>query len=107
MKRYLILTVVIVLVGLPLTLLSLREFEYDDTLPLDALNRSVSGVLRKLPGVDQIEVHRILKPTHRIIQLRDRHFVPKGDFAIELRASSSKPLSDEEIDRQYRASSVI
>ena len=93
MKRYLILGIVIVLVGLPLTLLSLREFQDDPTLPLDALNRSVSGVLRKLPGVDHVEVHRILFPTHRIIHLRDRHFVSRELFAIELRDSSSKALS--------------
>lgn len=102
MYRFLILGVVIVLVGLPLTLLSLREFKDDPTLHLDALNRSVSGVLKKLPGVAEVEVHRILKPNHRIIQLRDRHFVPRDDFAIELRASSSQPLKDEEIDRLYR-----
>lgn len=102
MYRYLILAVVIVLVGLPLTLLSLREFKDDSTLHLDILHRSVSGVLKKLPGVSHVEVHRILKPTHRIIQLRDRHFVPKDDFAIELRSSSNQPLADEEIDRQYR-----
>ncbi len=81
MWRYLILAVVIVLVGLPLTLLCLREFKDAPTLPLDALNRSVSGVLKKLPGVAEVEVYRILMPTHRIIQLRDRHFVPKDDFA--------------------------
>ena len=92
MNRYVILAVVIVLVGLPLTLLSLREFKDDPTLHLDVLNRSVSGVLKKLPGVADVEVHRILKPTHRIIQLRDRYFVSKEHFAIELQENDKKTL---------------
>lgn len=102
MKRYILLAVVFAVVLLPLTLLSLREFKDDSTLHLDVLNRSVSGVLKKLPGVAKVEVHRILKPTHRIIQLRDRHFISKELFAIELRSSNSQPLSNEEIDRQYK-----
>lgn len=102
MNRYLILAVVMVLVGLPLTLLSLREFQEDASLHLDVLNRSVSGVLKKVPGVAAVEVRRILRPTHRIIQLRDRDFVSRDRFAVELRASSRQPLSEEEINRRYQ-----
>lgn len=42
MNRQALLAVVIILVGLPLTLLSLREFKDDESLHLDVLNRSVS-----------------------------------------------------------------
>lgn len=102
MNRYLILAVVIVLVGLPLTLLSLREFKDDATLPLDALNKSVTGALKKLPGVAEVEVQRILKPTHRMIHLRDRRFISRDRFAAELRASANQALSDGEINSQCR-----
>lgn len=71
MNRHLLLAVVLVLVGLPLTLLSLRDFQSDATVPLDNLNLSVRGALKKLPGVTEVEVHRVLKPTHRLIHLRD------------------------------------
>lgn len=71
MNRHLLLAVVVILVGLPLTLLSLRDFQSDATAPLDNLNLSVRGALKKLPGVTEVEVHRVLKPTHRLIHLRD------------------------------------
>jgi hypothetical protein len=42
---------------------------------------------------------RAEKPTHRIVHLRDWHFVPKD----LLRQDAGKPLSDEEADALHRA----
>lgn len=58
--------------------------------------------LRSLPGVHSVVVHPASKDaTHRIIHIRNWHFVPKADFAADLRSLEGEALSDEEIETRY------
>jgi hypothetical protein len=69
---------------------------------LDDLTASPEAVLRHLPGVVHIEVPvQAEKPTHRIVHLRDWHFVPHDQYAIDLRNSAGRPFTDDEIDRLH------
>jgi hypothetical protein len=69
---------------------------------LDDLTCSVEALLRRLPGVAEVEVSvRADKPTHRIIHLRDWHYVPRDLYAVGLQASSRRRLTEEEIDRLH------
>ncbi len=64
----------------------------DDAIPL----------LRQLPNVVEVVRHGpTLPPTHRIIHIADWHFVPKDEYAADLRSLSTETVSDEEIDRRY------
>ena len=66
------------------------------------LSAGAVPLLRQLPNVVKVERHGpATLPTHRIIHIADWHFVPKDDFAADLRSQSSEPISDEAIDRQY------
>jgi len=59
----------------------------------------VAPLLRQLPGVVRVEIGvQAEKPTHRIVRLRDWHFVPRDLYAVDLRDSAGKPLSDDEVD---------
>jgi hypothetical protein len=67
---------------------------------MDDLSVPAADLLRQLPGVADVEVLvSFEKPTHRIVHLRDWHFVPP-DF---LRQDAGKPLSVEEADALHRA----
>lgn len=67
---------------------------------LSDLGADVLPLLRQLPNVVEVERHgSSLQPTHRIIHIADWHFVPKDDFAADLRSLSTEPISDEEITR--------
>jgi hypothetical protein len=58
--------------------------------------------IRTFPGVAKAEsVVKDERPTHRIIHLRDLHFVPRDVFSQDLR-DQHKDISDEEIDKAYR-----
>jgi hypothetical protein len=71
--------------------------------PLDDLTAPAADLLRQLPGVVEVEaLVSPAKPTRRIIHLRDWHFVPEDLFALDLRNSAGKPLSDEEAKARYR-----
>jgi hypothetical protein len=75
---------------------------YAQKLPrrLDDLAVPAADLLRQLPGVAGVEVLvRAEKPTHRIVHLRDWHFVPADLF----RQDTGRPLSDEEADALHRA----
>jgi hypothetical protein len=70
---------------------------------LDDLGISVDDLLRRLPGVAQVEVGvRAEKPTCRIVHLRDWHFVPKELYALDMKHTTGRELSQEEIDRLHR-----
>lgn len=87
--------------------------EQDRAVTEDALNRytprligrlddpavNAGDVLQHLPGVVEVQplVHPA-PPTHRIVHLRDWHFVPKDLYSIDLRSSAGRELSDEEVD---------
>src|SRR5262245_39942469 len=70
---------------------------------IDDLSTPAAELLRQLPGVVEVEVLVAPpNPTHRIIQLRDWHYVPPDLFAVEVRQVTGKPLSDDEVDALYR-----
>lgn len=74
-----------------------RHLQFDD------LDVSAERILRNLPGVVEIEVKvRVEKPTHRIVHLRDWHFVTRDWFAIDAHNSSETQLTEKEIDDLYR-----
>jgi hypothetical protein len=67
------------------------------TARLDDLTASAEFVLRQLPGVVQVDVAvPAQEPKHRIVHLRDWHFVPKDLYALDLRSSAG-----EEMDRLH------
>jgi hypothetical protein len=67
---------------------------------IDVLASPAADILRQLPGVADVEVLvSSPKPTHRIIQLRDWHFVPRHLFALDLRQVAGWPLSDEDFEK--------
>lgn len=66
------------------------------------LNADPFPLLRQLPNVVEVERHgQTHQPTRRIIHIADWHFVPKDDYAADLRSLSTEPISDEEIARQH------
>ena len=42
------------------------------------------------------------KPAHRIIHLQDWHYVPREEFAPDVRQQVGRPVSDEDVDKLYR-----
>lgn len=75
------------------------QLESETTVSLPGPN---AEVLRSLPGVHSVVVYPASKgATHRIIHIRNWHFVPKADFAADLRSLEGEALSDEEIDTRY------
>src|SRR5207253_11437992 len=68
----------------------------------DDLNMSVAEVLKRLPAVVRVEVAvRADEPTHRIVHLRDFHFVPKSLSAVDMQDATGRKLSKDEIDRLH------
>lgn len=68
---------------------------------LNDLASSPVEFLRQLPGVADVEVAVAAdKPSHRIIHIRDWHFVSKDLYRADL-TTSMGPRSDEEIDRRH------
>jgi hypothetical protein len=69
---------------------------------LDDLTASPESVFKELPGVAHVEVAiQAENPTHLIVHLRDWHYVPKDLYAIDLRNSAGRPLTDDEVDRLH------
>lgn len=66
---------------------------------IDDLSLPAADLLRQLPGVVEVEaVPPAKKPTHRLVHLRDWHFVPKDLYALDMEAVHQRSLSEEEID---------
>jgi hypothetical protein len=63
---------------------------------IDELASPAADILRQIPGVAHVEVLvSSPKPTHRIIQLRDWHYVPPDLFSLDVRQQvAGRPLSD-------------
>jgi hypothetical protein len=79
---------------------AVAAYQPKTTARIDDLSTSVPDLLRQLPGMVQVEIAvRADKPTHRIIQLRDWHFVPKDLYAIDMRNALGRELSEQEIDQ--------
>ena len=69
---------------------------------LDDLTVSVVESLKRLPDVVDVEVKvRVEKPTHRIVHLRDWHFINRDAFGVDAQNSSENELTEEEISHHY------
>lgn len=69
---------------------------------IEDLSASAEPILKKLPNVVDVEVKvQVEKPSHRIIHLRDWHWIPRDSFAIDVRNSSEEEPTEENIDRLY------
>lgn len=73
------------------------------TTRIDDLDSQVADLLRRLPGVVEVEVAIAAeKPTCRIIHLRDWHHVPKDLYAIDMKQAHGRELTGDEIDRLHQ-----
>jgi len=88
----------VVLIGVTAAVTRVQSPTSSTPLRLDDLDQSVEGLLRGLPGVADVEVHQAYKPSHRIIHLRDWHYISRDLFAIDHR---DEALIDEALDQQY------
>ena len=69
---------------------------------IDDLGSPVADLLRRLPGVVQVDVSVAAdKPTSRIIHLRDWHYVPKELYALDMKSAHGREPTDDEIDRLH------
>ena len=69
---------------------------------LDELSFHAADILRSLPGVLEVEwLVAPAKPSRRIVHLRDLHFVPPDLFALDVRQTVGRPLSETEVDGLY------
>jgi hypothetical protein len=87
----------------PLLLLGLAAgcLQQAKVMPEPDLRTPAVEVLRQLPGVAEVEVLvPAAQPTHRIIHLRDYHFVPRDLFALDVRQAAGK-LAVDELYRQH------
>ncbi|MFH1921234.1 MAG: hypothetical protein ABIP48_15310, partial [Planctomycetota bacterium] len=70
--------------------------------PVDDLSTPVPDILRQLPGVAKVSVHKpVDRPTHRIVHLTDWHFLSKALFAADIRDVAGESVSDAKIDDLY------
>jgi hypothetical protein len=66
------------------------------------LNTDAADLLRQLPGVENVEVLVTgPKPTHRIIHLRDWHWVDRDTLATEWAHELGRSLPPAEVDLRY------
>lgn len=96
--RWCVVLCCVVLIGVTAAMTGIPPLTTSTPLRIDDLNHSVEGLLRGLPGVADVEVHHANKPTHRIIHLRDWHYISRDLFAIDHREEA---LTEEELDQQY------
>lgn len=78
---------------------------YQPKLParIDDLSVSAIELLRQLPGVAQVDVAvQAQNPAHRIVHLRDWHFVPRQLYTIDLKNAAGRALSDADINRLHQ-----
>jgi hypothetical protein len=66
------------------------------------LRTETDALLRQLPGVVEVEVLVACpKPAHRVIHLRDWHWVDRDTLATEWAHDLGRSLPPEELDRRY------
>jgi hypothetical protein len=71
-------------------------------LLLAGCSRGVPSEFRDLPGDPIIDIRiRAAKPTVRIIQVADFHFVPEALYALELELKDGKPPTERELTTKY------
>ncbi|MEK6238261.1 MAG: hypothetical protein N2C14_26395, partial [Planctomycetales bacterium] len=71
------------------------------SVPTEPPPGPTAAELKSLPGVHAVHVKNASAPKTRIIHILDWHFVPKDDFAADLRSESDDPISDDEMDDLY------
>ena len=60
------------------------------------------AILQNLPGVEAVKLPvEAQRPTQRIVQIADWHFVPRDAFAIDIREQAGEAIDDDELDRLY------
>jgi hypothetical protein len=70
---------------------------------LDELNISAVDLLRQLPGVAAVDVLvSATKPTHRLVHLRDWHYVPRDLYALDVQQAIGRRPTELEIDPFHR-----
>jgi hypothetical protein len=70
---------------------------------IDKLDSPVVDLLRQLPGVVHVEAGvKADKPVHRIIHLREWHFVPKDHYAVDMQNALGRELTAKEIDQLHQ-----
>ena len=66
---------------------------------INDLSSPAADILRRLPGVVEVEVLvAATRPTHRIVHVRDRHYVSRDLYAIDFRAAAGEELTDRRYD---------
>ena len=94
------MAILICLASLGLTFhASMQKFSM---LQIDDLTVSVVEALKRLPDVVEVDVKvRVEKPTHRIVHVRDWHFINRDAFGIDAQNSSENELSESDISHHY------
>jgi hypothetical protein len=83
--------------------LDLAEYHPTNKTQLADLGSPVVDLLRQLPGVIEVEISVASeKPQCRIVHLRDWHSVPKEHYAIDMKSSQGRELTDDEVDRLHQ-----
>ena len=69
---------------------------------LEAADAPVLDILKQLPGVIAVEMPiQVERPKHRIVHLKDWHYLPKDLFAADIRDVQGEAIPDAEIDDLY------
>jgi hypothetical protein len=67
------------------------------------LAATAAEILKQLPRVVAVEVRvPATEPTHRIVHLRDYHFVPRDLYAVEVRDEFGRGVSEKDVDDLHR-----
>ncbi len=81
---------------------AINSYEPQTSGDLGDRNVKPTPILRQLPGVAHVEVKVPAEsPQHRIVHLKDWHFVSQELFAADLRFNNNTEIRDEEIERLY------
>jgi len=73
---------------------AVAEYLPKNKTQLDDLNSPVDSLLRRLPGVVEVEVAvETVRPRCRTVHLRDWHYVPKDLFAIDMKQAHGQELN--------------
>ena len=69
---------------------------------VEATDAPVVDILKQLPGVVAVEVPvQVERPKHRIVHLKNWHFLSKDLFAADIREVQGEEIPDAEIDALY------
>jgi hypothetical protein len=83
--------------------LAVTKYEPATTVRIDDLSAPAATILRRLPGVVQVEVAVIADhPNHRIVHLRDWHFVPKDLYSLDMKTAKGRELAAKEIEQLHQ-----